>query len=68
MMEIATMTKLMELADKIRALSKQTRESVILIGNHLIEAKEILGHGNFLPWIKEEFGWSDKSAQRFMTL
>ena len=55
-MEIAVMTKLMELADEIRALSKQTRESVIAIGNKLFEAKEIVGHGNFLPWIEEEFG------------
>ena len=67
-MEIAVMTKLMELADEIRALSKQTCESVIAIGNKLIEAKKIVGHGNFLPWIKTEFGWSEDTAQRFMRL
>ena len=67
-MEIVVMTKLMELADEIRALSKQTRESVIAIGNKLIEAKEHLGHGNFLPWIEEEFKWSDFTAHQFMNV
>ena len=67
-MEMAVMTKLMMLADRIRAESsvledrfKQTRDSVIKIGDKLIEAKEILGHGNFLPWVEDEFGWSSKS-------
>ena len=58
-MEIAVMTKLMELADEIRALSKQTRESVIAIGNKLLEARDNpefgLGHGNWEPWVKTEF-------------
>ena len=67
-MEIAVMTKLMELADEIRVLSKQTRESVIAIGEKLFEAKKIVGHGNFLPWIEKEFGWSEDTAQRFMRL
>ena len=65
-MEITVMTKLMELADEIRALSKQTRESVIAIGNKLIEAKELVGHGNFLPWIETEFKWSESTANNFM--
>ena len=67
-MEIAVMTKLMELADEIRALSKQTRESVIAIGNKLFEAKEIVGRGNFLPWIEEQFGWSERTAQNYMAV
>ncbi|UGB28689.1 DUF3102 domain-containing protein (plasmid) [Methylorubrum sp. B1-46] len=28
--------------------------------------KELLGHGNFLPWIKDEFGMSDRTALNFM--
>ena len=68
-MEIAVMTKLMELADEIRALSKQTRESVIAIGNKLFEAKEIIAQqGNFLPWIEEQFGWSERTAQNYMAV
>ena len=65
-MELTTMTKLQMLADDIRALSKQTRESVIAIGEKLIEAKKIVGHGNFLPWIEAEFGWAERTAQNFM--
>lgn len=36
------------------------------IGRDLIRVKELLGHGNFLPWIKDEFGMSTDSAQNFM--
>lgn len=28
--------------------------------------KEALPHGQFLPWLRAEFGWSERSAQNFM--
>jgi len=36
------------------------------LGQRLIEVKERLGHGVFLPWLKSEFEWSDRTARQFM--
>jgi len=55
-------------AKAIRALGKQTVESVIEIGRHLTEAKaevKKLG-GSWGDWLKTEFDWRDTSARRFM--
>jgi hypothetical protein len=39
---------------------------VIAIGEDLIRAKEILGHGGFGPWLEEEFSLSHRAATGFM--
>jgi hypothetical protein len=57
---------LAEHADAIRTLGKQTVENVIEIGRRLTECKRIVGHGNWLPWLEREFGWSERTARRFM--
>lgn len=38
------------------------------IGERLCEAKELLDHGEFLPWLKDEFGWTDRTAQKLMAV
>jgi hypothetical protein len=35
---------------------------IIEIGRLLTEVKKIAGHGNWLPWLDREFGWSDSTA------
>jgi hypothetical protein len=57
---------LAEHATAIRALGKQTVANIIEIGRRLTEAKEICGHGNWLPWLDREFGWTDRTARNFM--
>jgi hypothetical protein len=57
---------LAEHAAAIRALGKQTVENIIEIGRRLSECKRICGHGNWLPWLDREFGWSDQTARNFM--
>ena len=48
---------------------KQTAGTAILeIGRRLLEAKEQLQHGEWLPWLKEKVDFSEASAQRFMRL
>jgi hypothetical protein len=32
----------------------------------VVHAKAIAGHGNWLPWLEREFGWSESSATKFM--
>jgi hypothetical protein len=41
-------------ADAIRALRR------------LAVVKKIVGHGNWLPWLDREFGWSEDTAERFI--
>lgn len=40
----------------------------IEIGRRLAEAKELLEHGEWLPWLERETEFSDRSAQRYMKL
>jgi hypothetical protein len=28
----------------------------------------IAGHGNWLPWLEREFGWTDRTARNFMAV
>jgi intein/homing endonuclease len=57
---------LAEHADAIRALDKQAGATVVDIGRRLIEAKALVGHGNWLPWLEREFRWTAETALRFM--
>ena len=43
-------------------------EAVLTIGRCLIEAKDMLPHGEWLPWLTEKVGYSEKTAQNFMRL
>jgi Protein of unknown function (DUF3102) len=49
-------------------LGKQTLANVIEIGKRLTECKRIVGHGNWLPWLDREFGWTDKTAENFINV
>jgi DUF3102 family protein len=50
----------------IRALGKRVVDDVIEIGARVSECKRICGHGNWLPWLEREFGWSADTAERFI--
>ncbi len=55
-------------ADRIRERVKKTVEDIIEVGNDLLAVKEALEHGHFGPWLKAEFGWSERTAQNFMSV
>ena len=55
-------------ATAIKAAVKRTHDNLVEIGNRLIHAKEIAGHGHFLAWVDAEFGMSDSHARRFMNV
>ena len=57
---------LAENAEEIRKLGKRVGRDVIEIGRRLTEMKEICGHGNWLPWLQREFGWTDRHALNYM--
>jgi hypothetical protein len=57
---------LAESAEEIRKLGKRAGADVIEIGRRLTETKKICGHGNWLPWLQREFGWTDRHALKCM--
>jgi hypothetical protein len=57
---------LAEHAKAIKAAGTRAINDIIEIGRHLTEAKKLCGHGNWLPWLKREFGWTGRTALSFM--
>lgn len=54
-----------------REIDSRLRSAVtamVEIGERLIDAKARLPRGAFLRWIRLEFGWTDKGAQRLMNV
>ena len=43
-------------------------EAILTIGQRLSEAKAMLDHGEWLPWLTERVEFSERSAQNFMRL
>lgn len=56
---------LAQISQQIKALEKRTIQNVIAIGKLLHEASEKCEHGEWLPWLKAEFGWSYMTAKRY---
>ncbi len=43
-------------------------EAILAIGRGLMEAKAMMSHGEWLPWLTEQVEFSESTAQRFMRL
>lgn len=56
------------ITDDILEAQRKGGEAVLTIGRCLIEAKDMLPHGEWLPWLAEKVGYSEKTAQNFMRL
>jgi hypothetical protein len=58
--------ELAEHAAMIRRLGKRVVQDIIHIGQRLTKAKELVGHGGWEDWLREEFRWSADTALNFM--
>lgn len=56
------------LAAEIRALTASMLSTIIEIGRRMCQAKEMLPHGEFGAWVKDETGYSQSTANNFMRL
>jgi phage N-6-adenine-methyltransferase len=54
--------------EEIRELVRKTAQDIYRIGEKLIQVKDRLPHGQFGSWLEEEFGWSKRTAQQFMSV
>jgi Protein of unknown function (DUF3102) len=57
-----------ERAQRIRDLVGTARICIIEVGRELIAAKAEVAHGDWLPWLDQEFGWSEDTAQNYMRI
>jgi hypothetical protein len=55
-------------ANRILEIRYRIATDVVSIGRILIEAKERLPHGAFLPWLERLFRWTERTAQNFMSV
>jgi hypothetical protein len=53
-------------AQRIRQMVKRTLEDLIAVGNNLLAVREALPYGQFGPWLRAEFGWTERTARNFM--
>ena len=61
--ELAKVRKLMQ---KVNCQPTSAEDFRTIIGQQLLQKKKSLKYGQFLKWIMDEFGWSARTAQRFM--
>ena len=54
--------------EEILELKGDFAENSFRIGERLNEAKELLGHGEWLPWLEGKVNFSERTAQKFMAL
>lgn len=53
--------------EHIGSLQRRLITDIIEIGRTLLAVKKTVGHGHFLPWLREEFDWTERTAQNFMS-
>lgn len=51
---------------EIKFYLQQTAQNIIAVGKRLIQAKELVSHGDWLNWLKENFSLSYRTAKNFM--
>ena len=56
------------ITDEILDAQQTGGDAVLTIGRCLIEAKKILPHGAWLPWLNEKVSYSDRTARRLMQI
>jgi hypothetical protein len=54
------------ITDELRRVLQSGTADSIEIGRLLSEAKDQLDHGQWLPWLQQEFGYSARTAQNYM--
>ena len=56
------------ITEEIREAKRAGGEAILTIGRCLMEAKAMLPHGEWLPWLNEQAELSERTAQKFMKL
>lgn len=65
---MATTRTIEAITDELLDAKRKGGEAILTIGRCLMEAKEMLPHGEWLPWLNEQVELSERTAQKFMRL
>jgi Skp family chaperone for outer membrane proteins len=65
-LEVTEISAVTRHAEAIRVLGKRVVRDIVEIGRRLTECQALLDHGEWLPWLEREFGWTDDTALNFM--
>jgi hypothetical protein len=60
--------RLNEIVNEIKLRVRIGAKEIYFVGELLTEAKKIVGHGNFQPWIADTFEFSYDTAKNFMNV
>jgi hypothetical protein len=55
-------------AQRLRQLVERTLQDLVVVGRELLAVKGVLPHGRFGPWLRAEFGWTERTARHFMAV
>lgn len=66
--EITCTRDIEDITAEILEAKRAGGEAILTIGRGLIEAKALLAHGEWLPWLTERVEFSERSAQNIMRL
>ncbi|MCA2552738.1 MAG: DUF3102 domain-containing protein [Microcystis sp. M04BS1] len=60
--------RLRKIAENFRRIGKKTGQSAVELGLDLLEAKRLCEAGRWTEWLRENFPYSERTAQRFMEI
>src|SRR5262249_22336814 len=63
-----TTGSLKSIAAEIRSLRRGAADDLIRIGRLLIAARAKVKHGQWGRWLRDEFAWSQDTAERFVAV
>lgn len=55
-------------ARNIKRNERRSVQTMVAVGQDLIAVQDLLPHGQFLPWIEQEFGWERTTAYNLINL
>jgi hypothetical protein len=55
-----------EAAIELEKAEKEYRDEMAAVGDMLMDVKEALPHGEFLPWLEENFDFNERTARQYM--
>lgn len=67
-LDMETRIVVQQKTEQIKLIGRRLSQDIVTIGEHIIAVKDKLGYGKFDAWLSVEFGWTRRTAERFMSV